>query len=89
MPINIRINEPDKPGRIIPLIPTIPQIKTKNKFEFSFAGVIKFKDNANKVPTIKLVIVTLFQLSILFPTKYIEARIRPKKKAQSKIFQKI
>ena len=79
------MNEPDSPGSIIPLIPIIPQMKTKNRFSFSVAGVIKLRDRAIPVPIIKLKIAAVFHLVILFPPKYIYAIIRPKKNAQIKI----
>ena len=83
--MRIRIKEPDSPGSIIPLIPIIPQINTKNRLSFSLAGVIKLNDSAIPVPIIKLIIVAVFHCVILFPTKYIDAIINPKKNAQIKI----
>ena len=69
----------------MPLIPIIPQRKTKNRLLFSLAGVIKLSDRATTVPIIRLMMLLLFHCWIRFPTKYIEARISPKKKAQIRI----
>ena len=40
------MKDPDKPGSIIPLIPIIPQMKTKIGLAFDSAGVIKLRDIA-------------------------------------------
>ena len=69
----------------MPLIPIIPQRKTKNRLLFSLAGVIKLRDRAANVPIMRLMMLLLFHCRIRFPTKYIEAIIRPKKKAQIRI----
>ena len=77
--------EPDSPGKIMPLIPIIPHINTKNKFEFSVAGVTKFKENEIVVPIINVIIDCVFQFFTLFPIKITDARISPKKNAQINI----
>ncbi len=69
----------------MPLIPIIPQRKTKNRLLFSLAGVIKLRNRAANVPIMRLRMLLLFHCRIRFPTKYIEAIIRPKKKAQIRI----
>ncbi len=38
----------------MPLIPIIPQRKTKNRLLFSLAGVIKLRDRAATVPIMRL-----------------------------------
>ena len=81
MPNKIKINDPDRPGRIIPVIPIIPQIKTKNKLSFSFDGEMKVNNTAINIPIIKETILELSHFLILLPTKNIEIKIRPKKKA--------
>jgi|TARA_B110000003_G_scaffold200243_1_gene198855 hypothetical protein len=77
--------DPESPGSIIPLIPIIPQINTNNRLEFSVAGVAKLNEKATIVPNINASIDCIFQFSTLLPTKIIDARISPKKKAHISI----
>ena len=65
----------------MPIIPIIPHIKTKNKFEFSAAGFISARENAITVPMLNAVVDCVFHTFTLFPTKMIEAKISPKKNA--------
>ena len=74
--------DPDSPGRIIPLIPIIPQINTKNKFGFSVAGVARLIENAIVIPMINEIIDCMCQFCTLLPTKMIDAKISPKKNDQ-------
>ena len=69
----------------MPLIPIMPQRKIKNRLLFSLAGDIKVINSAATVPIMRLIMLLLFHFRIRFPTKYIEAIIRPKKKAQIRI----
>ena len=57
--IKIRINDPDNPGNIIPLIPITPHRKIKKRLLFSLAGVIKLKDRAIILPKRRLMILVL------------------------------
>ena len=69
----------------MPLIPIMPQRKIKNRLLFSLEGDIKVINSAATVPIMRLIMLLLFHFRIRFPTKYIEAIIRPKKKAQIRI----
>ena len=66
----------------MPLIPIIPHIKTKSRFEFSVAGSIKLKEIAIVVPNIKVIVDFIFQFCTLLPTKITEATISPKNNDQ-------
>ena len=77
--------DPESPGNIIPIIPIIPHIKTKNKFEFSVAGVINTRENAIIVPMSNAIVDCRFHTSTLLPTKMIEAKMSPKKNAHISI----
>ena len=46
------MNEPERPGKIIPLTLIIPHKKTKIKLSFSFAGSNKLIINPTLTPTI-------------------------------------
>ena len=48
----MRMKDPERPGKIIPVIPTMPQKKTKNKLSFSLAGEINVKRIATVIPRI-------------------------------------
>ena len=53
----------------------------QKKLSFSFDGEMKVNNTAINIPIIKETILELSHFLILFPTKNIEIKIRPKKKA--------
>ena len=66
----------------MPDIPIIPQKKTNRRLSFSFKGEMFENEIATMVPIIKERRLNLSHFFILFPTKKIDTRISPKKKAQ-------
>jgi len=80
----MRINEPERPGRIMLQAAIIPHKKRYQVLLFSSAGVRKVINIAVEDPIIKVTTTLLEIFEIVFPTEYTEARMSPKKKAHIK-----
>ena len=79
------MNEPERPGKIIPLTLIIPHKKTKIKLSFSFAGSNKLIINPTLIPAITNKIFMLdFKLTNFLRWKIVPIT-NPKKRLQTYI----